>query len=217
MSELKTCLNCGHAVSTSAVRCVNCGSSNPFGSDCAICGQLVLDKDAVPTTLLGFWFRQHIACVDTVLPNFRPNCHVCGADLRRPGADRLAALSEFCMEARRPVHSEYGEPTRAPCPCCGELAPFGRIEQCTKCGVPVPESDLDVRIVTDEWNRSQTQYFHNKCVPPRDASVEARQQLRRDKASWQLALEWAFRGPLLGAVVIGFGGWWSCVATAPPP
>ena len=54
-----------------------------------------------------------------------------------------------------------------------------------------------------------------RTAPQREAAARAEQQQRRNKASRELAIEWAFRGPALGAVVIGFAGCWSCIANAP--
>src|ERR1700756_648598 len=120
MSELKTCVNCGHRVSSTVEQCPGCGSIYLFGSICNICKGASSEKDGIewptrygsrPTTLY------HRACAESVLLDFRPNCYVCGADLRVRGGDRIAAL------LRRPYQGEYGKAD--PCPSCAERRPFG--------------------------------------------------------------------------------------------
>jgi len=162
MPELKTCVNCGHGVSSTATKCTQCHSEYPFGYECWICKQLVLEKDSIPKSLMIGLGLYHYPCADSVLPNFRPNCRVCDADLRKPGMDRFAALSFYYFELQ---HEVYGYPRkRSPCPFCGELAPLGRIETCDKCHFRIPESRP--RELADSYGLKKLRYFHKSCAPP---------------------------------------------------
>jgi ribosomal protein L40E len=156
MPELKTCANCGHRVSSTATQCPRCGSLYLFGSTCKICGRDSSEKDGIG------WPKQygrdlsslyHHACADAVLPKFRPNCCVCGADLRPPGGDRYGAL------LLRPYVSPYGEAD--PCPSCGEKRPFGFFTSCARCGFALPESDMSSPVKKSDGAHH---YFHQTCA-----------------------------------------------------
>lgn len=155
MPELKLCVNCGHRVSSTAKQCPSCSSVYLFGSTCKICKAISSEKDGIE------WPKRygshlstlyHRACADSVLPDFRPNCYLCGTDLCPPGGDRLAALLQ------RPYVSPYGEAD--PCPSCAEKHPFGYFTSCTKCGFALPESDMDSWIKTSDRDY---RYFHRSC------------------------------------------------------
>jgi hypothetical protein len=159
MPELKTCVNCGHGVSSSATICPSCGSLYLFGSICKICNRRSSEKDGIEwppnttrygsTTLSTLYHR---ACADSVLPNFRPNCNVCGADLRPKGGDRYAAL----------LHRPYRPGGRSePCPSCGEKQPWGFLTSCTRCDFALPESDINSRVKKGDGDHH---YLHRTCA-----------------------------------------------------
>src|SRR5688572_4464092 len=39
-TSLQNCTECGYSVSTSALKCPRCGTREPFGLTCAVCGRI---------------------------------------------------------------------------------------------------------------------------------------------------------------------------------
>ena len=158
MPELKTCVNCGHRVSSTATQCPSCDSVYLFGSTCKICGRDSSEKDGIawpPQYRSGRRLSPlyHRSCADLVLPIFRPNCYVCDADLRPPGGDRYAAL------LARSYISPHGN--AAPCPSCGEKHPFGFFTSCSRCEFALPESDMSSPVKKSDGDHH---YLHRSCA-----------------------------------------------------
>lgn len=161
MPDLGTCLNCGRLASSAATECPGCRSRFPHGSICGVCGCVTSEKEGLPwppRPVQGLPRLYHRACVDAILPRFRPNCRICNADLRKPDEDRHAALAFY-----------YGTGGWVPdpaCPSCGEPCPFHLVGGiCKKCGFALPESDAVTVIGRNTYDRPESQDFHRACAP----------------------------------------------------
>ena len=125
-SSLRSCVNCGHTVSQSAVLCPKCGGL-ARGEVCYFCGR------ERPLASLGhsIGVPSVYFCEECVQQRFSPPadqaCSDCGAHLpQRPARELLA-----CYFPDGVAHAPMT------CPSCGSTSPWGRDITCGICSLPI--------------------------------------------------------------------------------
>lgn len=152
-STLKSCVNCGHQVSESAIMCPKCGCG-ARGAVCLFCRrERPLESLGVGHGIITVYF-----CEECVQNRFSPpagqTCNDCTARLpQKTGREILAARFPFEIV-----------PLPIACPSCGSIRPYGEdtLRTCEICRLPVFAFQRRVRYF-DSTGRVR----HEFCQRPR--------------------------------------------------
>jgi hypothetical protein len=142
--NLRPCIECGHMLSNTADACVNCGTRNPEGFTCGVCG--IKAKRSEVVTYGSSW-SYHVTCERSVLtfPRKELNCSDCH--------NVIGELKE-----------EYLDKSKRTCKHCGshrvflfQGMPVEEVSKCSNCYLPI--------IAPLHQNHNSEQHIHDICLP----------------------------------------------------